>query len=245
MPCGQFFGLGRIEQVSDERNDETYYEVGRFVELLGKKNPNILEILFVEKAMIRHRHDLFELFRQEDVLSRHCEQTFAGYAMAQIRKARGLNKKIVNPMEGPRKSILDFCYLVEGQGSITLHDWLKREEIDSDNCGLVKIPHMRDVFGIFHDFSRQIRYRGMVKSEASNDLILSSVPKGETPVGWMNFNTDGYKKYCKAYREYQDWLENRNEARFATNISHGKNYDSKNLMHTFRLLSMAEEIARE
>jgi len=27
-------------------------------------------------------------------------------------------------------------------------------------------------------------------------------------------------------------------------MSHGKNYDSKNIMHVFRLLKMAEEIAR-
>lgn len=245
MPRNQFFGLGRVEQVSDEKNDETYYEVGRFVELLGKNNPNILEILFSESAMIRHRNELFDLFRPEEVLSRLCEQTFAGYAMTQIRKARGLNKKIVNPMEGPRKSILDFCHLAEGQGAVPLSDWLARTGIDSSDCGLVKIPHMRDVFGIFHEPSGRIRYRGMIKSEASTDLVLSSIPRGETPVGWMNFNKDGYKKYCKAYREYQDWLKNRNEARFASNISHGKNYDSKNLMHTFRLLSTAEEIARE
>ncbi len=41
------------------------------------------------------------------------------------------------------------------------------------------------------------------------------------------------------------WVEHRNKARYNTNIEHGKNYDSKNLMHTFRLLDMAEEIARE
>ena len=84
----------------------------------------------------------------------------------------------------------------------------------------------------------------MRRSEAT-ELLLSSIPKGEVPVGWMNFNQDGYKRYCREYREYHDWLKNRNEARYATNVAHGRNYDSKNLMHTFRLLDMAEEIARE
>ena len=41
------------------------------------------------------------------------------------------------------------------------------------------------------------------------------------------------------------WVELRNEARFATNSEHGRGYDSKNLMHTLRLLAMAGEIARE
>ena len=62
------------------------------------------------------------------------------------------------------------------------------------------------------------------------------------PVG---FNKDGYKKHCNEHQSYWDWVKHRNEARYATNIDHGRNYDSKNLMHTFRLLDMAEEIARE
>ena len=49
--------------------------------------------------------------------------------------------------------------------------------------------------------------------------------------------------YCKDYREYWDWVEKRNESRYENTIEHGKNYDSKNLMHTFRLLEMAKEIA--
>ena len=50
------------------------------------------------------------------------------------------------------------------------------------------------------------------------------------------------KKYCKDYREYWDWVDKRNEHRYQDNLAHGKNYDSKNMMHTFRLLDMAIEI---
>ena len=54
----------------------------------------------------------------------------------------------------------------------------------------------------------------------------------------------GYKKHCKDWREYRDWLAERNESRFAGTLAHGRGYDAKNLMHTFRLLDSAEEIAR-
>lgn len=241
MPRSSFFGTDRVDQVSDETNDETYYEIGRFIELLGKSNPNILEMLYSEPEWTRFSHPLFAGIQPGWVLSKLCESTFAGYAMTQVRKARGLNKKIVNPMEGPRKSLLEFCYVVENQGSVPLKRWLEQNDLCQEDCGLVKIPHMRDVFGIFQGRN----YRGIVKSEASTELLMSSIPKGESPVGWMQFNKDGYKKYCREYREYQDWLKNRNEARYADNAEHGRNYDSKNLMHTFRLLDMAEEIAKE
>src|SRR5690606_25500286 len=50
--------------------------------------------------------------------------------------------------------------------------------------------------------------------------------------------------HLKEYREYWEWVEKRNEARYASTVQHGRNYDAKNLMHTFRLLEMAEEIAK-
>ena len=242
MPRENFFGFGKIEQVSDENNDESYYEIGRFIQLLAKNNPNILEVLYADDDCIRFRHPLFDLIDPNDVLSKLCEATFAGYAMTQIRKARGLNKKIVNPMDGPKKSILDFCYIVHGQGSIPVSEWLESEGLRQEECGLVKVPHMRDVYAVFAGFPT---CRGIIRSDEASEVILSSIPKGAEPRGWMSFNKDGFKKYSKEYREYQDWLEKRNPARYATNIAHGRNYDSKNLMHTFRLLDMAGEIAAE
>ena len=61
----------------------------------------------------------------------------------------------------------------------------------------------------------------------------------------LYFNKDGYSVYCKKYKEYWEWVGKRNEARYNTTMSHGKNYDSKNMMHVFRLLLMAKEIAEE
>jgi len=245
LPRERLFGLPRsqVEQVSDDTNDETFYEVGRFIHLLTGNNPNILEMLYTEPGMTRYRHPLMDRIDPAIVLSKLCRDTFAGYAMTQVRKARGLNKKIVNPMDGPRKGLLEFCYVVDGQGSVPLSDWLDQRGLRQRNCGLVNVPHMRDTYAVFHS-EADTTYRGVVRDPGeSTDLLMSSVAKGETPVAWMQFNKDGYKKYCREYREYHEWLAKRNEARYLTNVEHGRNYDSKNLMHTFRLLDMAAEIA--
>ena len=37
----------KVEQVNDERNDTVWYEIGKYLELLAKSNPNMLESLFV------------------------------------------------------------------------------------------------------------------------------------------------------------------------------------------------------
>ncbi len=244
MPEKRLFGLGYIEQINDERNDVVYYELRRFVALLMKNNPNILEMLNSPQDCILFKDPLFDLLTTELFLSKLCKNAFAGYAFSQIKKAHGLNKKIVNPMPEERKLILDFCYVVKGQGSIPLSKWLKDNDLQQEKCGLVNIPNMQGCYAVFYDTDGSKHYKGVMKKEEANDVLLSSVVKGESPVATMFFNKDGYSKYCKDYREYWDWVKNRNEVRYENTIASGKNYDAKNMMHTFRLLDMAEEMLK-
>jgi hypothetical protein len=91
-------------------------------------------------------------------------------------------------------------------------------------------------------------YKGLVKtSEGANDaesnqLRLSSVPKGEIPFATITYNKDGYTQHCKDYNSYLTWLQNRNEQRWTDVQSHGQKIDGKNMMHCRRLLEMSREI---
>lgn len=242
LPQSMYYGLDYIPQISDEKNDVVYYELKRFVELLYKNNPNILEMLNSPEDCILYKHPLFDLLEPTLFLSKQCKETFAGYAMSQIKKARGLNKKIMTPMEKERKSVLNFCYVQHQQGAIALHSWLKQKGYHQEQCGLVNIPHMRDVYGLYYDKNKEHNFEGIVRAKTTDTILLSSIPAGLVHEAMLYFNKDGYKKYCKDYREYWDWVEKRNESRYENTLSHGKNYDAKNMMHTFRLLDMAEEI---
>jgi len=155
-----------------------------------------------------------------------------------------LNKKIFNPVSQERKSILHFCQVTNNSGTTTLLNWLEKNHYQQENCGLVKLSNMKGLFALFYDTQEQFNYKGIIQKETSNEVSLSSVPKGQKVITYLYFNKDGYTKYCKNYKEYWEWVRNRNEARYEKTISHAQNYDSKNLMHTFRLLNMAEEIAR-
>ncbi len=246
LPKPVFYGLEYTEQVNNESNDEVYYELKRFIDLLSKNNPNILELLATPEDCVISRHPLMDQVKPEMFLSRLCKQTFAGYAQSQIKKAKGLNKKIVNPVDQERKSVLDFCYVVKGQGAVSLSSWLSSYEFKQEDCGLVNVPHMKDTYSVFHNKQISEGYlKGISSGMDANDVSLSSVPKGVEPIALMSFNKDGYSKYCKDYKLYWDWVDKRNDARYENTIEHGKNYDAKNMMHTFRLLNMAEEIAKE
>jgi uncharacterized protein len=253
LPKDQFYGLEYIPQISNETNDVVYYELGRFVELLLKNNPNILEILASPKDCILYKHPLMEQLQLEDFLSKLCKDSFAGYAVTQIKKARGLKKKIVNPMAEEKKSLLDFCYVV-GTGrnlsvqdlsaSISIKKWLSDNNYHQSQCGLVKINHIKEMYALFYDAQNILSYKGIIQKETSNEVSLSAIPKTEKVIGYLSCNQDGYSKYCKEYKEYWDWIEKRNEDRYNTNQQHGKNYDSKNMMHTIRLLQTAEQILK-
>ncbi|RYD48892.1 MAG: hypothetical protein EOP85_02665, partial [Verrucomicrobiaceae bacterium] len=189
-------GLDDIEQVADERNDQVYYELGHFVSLLLKNNPNALELLAMPEDCIRHRHPLFKLLDPQVFLSKLCAKTFGEYAMGQIRKARGLNKKIVNPQPEERLTMLSFCHVPEGQGSLPVLEWLARRGLDPTRCGITGVQHAAGIFAIYQD--PEIVYRGLVSPKDADALVFSSVPVEAQPIGWMHFNQDAFRAHCKA-----------------------------------------------
>jgi hypothetical protein len=244
QPKREYYGLTYIDQINNETNDIMYYEIKKFVDLLLKNNPNILELLYTPEDCVLHRHPGLSLLKPEMFLSRLCNQTFGQYAYAQIKKARGLNKKILNPLDRKRKTILDFCHVVKGQGSVPVAEWLAEQGYVQEGCGLVRIDHMRDMYALFHQSQTDRKFSGIFSGQEADEVSLSSVPEGLQPKAILYFNKGGYSVYCKEYRQYWEWVEQRNEERYENAVSHGKNYDAKNMMHVFRLLNMAEEIAR-
>ena len=268
-------------QIGDEKHDTTYYELGRWVELLIKANPNALESLFVpQDKIIGDIHPSIQLIieNRDLFVTKECFKSLSGYAVSQIKKCRGLNKKCVQPMVH-RKEVLDFCYTFKGQGSQPISEFLKKYNLKQMYCGLVNIPNMKDVYGVYYDFAAHIffekpdineknrlMYSDLVKEDAtrqiiesriknkdffgysgivhpggsSNEVRLSSIPKGEDSICFMSYNQSGYESHCKEYREYQEWVEKRNPVRYESNLNF--NYDRKNVMHCVRLLHMGREL---
>lgn len=274
-----------VEIVKDEKSDTVFFEFGRWVELLLKSNPTVLEGLFAPKeCIIGNVHPVVrEIIDHRDMfLSKECFKTFYGMAVSQIEKARGLKKKIVNPIT-ERKDILDFCYTFKDQGSQPIKEWLAENGLDQKYCGLVNVPNMPGVYGVYYDFAayfhfenvnwhdefirlegpyvsmlNNIRviieriskkeffgYGGIVHPDEilkSNDVRLSSIPKGETPICFMTYNKNGYESHCRDYKDYKEWEKERNPIRYESNLNH--NYDGKSIMHAMRLIRMAKELAQ-
>ncbi|WP_201596398.1 DNA polymerase beta superfamily protein [Psychrobacter vallis] len=232
-----------IAQVSNHSNDIVYYELGRYVELLLQNNPNMMELLATPAEHILYKHPLMAHFSADWFISKLCQKTFAGFANSQIKKARGLNKKIVNPMSLEKKSILEFCSVfIEGR-SVTLTEWLHNTATAQQHIGLSVMSKATQMYAMHIDNTKTFGFSGLYQHADATQLRLSAIPKGMTPIAYLSFNEQGYSKYCRDYKEYWQWVANRNEARYQSTIAHAKEYDAKNMMHTIRLLEMAYDIA--
>lgn len=155
--------------------------------------------------------------------------------------------------------------------SISLSKYLSDRNMNQGFCGLSKVANSKDLYALYYDYyahsvfekslsgyiTRFLNKYGLGPSvglcgfsglafEGSNELRLSSVPKNVPEyyfLGYVSYNKDGYSQHCKDFREYETWLEKRNEQRWVDVQSHGQKIDGKNMMHCYRLVDMARDIA--
>jgi predicted nucleotidyltransferase len=77
---------GVPEQLEDQETEECYWEIGKFLTLALKANPNILEVLY--SPLVEHVAPLAEelIAERHRFLSRIVYQTYNGYVMSQFKR---------------------------------------------------------------------------------------------------------------------------------------------------------------
>lgn len=181
-------GMDYQAQVSDEKHDTTWFELGEFCRLLLKSNPTVLEALFVpEGKIITPPSDIvMPLFENRDqFVTKECFKPFVAYALEQIHKARGLNKKIVNPVT-ERLTPFDFAYTFYNQGSTKIKNWLDNRGLNKDFCGLVHIPNMHDTYGVYYDWGAHFQHYNIDYNELEKAMFGSN-PFGILLLGWFGY----------------------------------------------------------
>ena len=148
-------GFNYQDQISNKTNDVVWYELKKFMHLLIKSNPTILEALFIDDKFVTFEHPIITDLKKykDEFLTKKCFNSFFGYAEAQIKKAKGLNKMINWEADKiKRKGILDFAYTFHKQGSTKIENWLEYRGLNQKYCGLVNIPNMKDIYGVYYDW---------------------------------------------------------------------------------------------
>ena len=274
-PIDWFIGSGknRENMVKSEKSDDYWDELGKYFKELGESNPEALVSLFTPEKHIKYFSPLLKPLWEirDSLITKKCFKPFAGYAVSQIKKAKGLKKAInIDPEQvKERKTPLDFCQVPVGIGTWTLTKWLRDNNLKQEYCGISRLPNSIESYALYYDwgadnnvgvddyfrltgkFSAQkkdvIGYRGILSQTdpLSSQLRLSSIPfelRNEQPLCYFQFNSGAYSQHCVDYKRYWDWVKNRNENRFQLNK--GYDFDSKNMSTCVRILTMAKEMAQ-
>jgi predicted nucleotidyltransferase len=91
--------------------DTTYYEVRKFIELLGKANPTILEMLWIKDDFVLKTSQAFEYIKnnRQFFLTKACQHSYLGYTFQQLKRF---------PEHQDYKNLMHTCRLCHAARSI-------------------------------------------------------------------------------------------------------------------------------
>jgi len=234
LPEDDILGMEYKEQLKIHK-DYMGYEIRRFLELLRKGNPTVLELLYSPSDCILIKHPAFQILLQdkEKFVTKVCENAFYGYAKQQRTKAEGLEKMMNWEVQRvTKKTPIDFCYIPQGYDSIPAAYWLDKHNLEQKFCALTSVSHCRDLFALYYDaeahncfselidfeereaykklrkengFTMGLGYKG-IAFEDSNDIRLSNIPLEERKNSLCNLS---YNKdsYRKHCDDYKKYQE--------------------------------------
>ncbi len=258
-PMEYIVGLRGFNQyVRNEPDDVTIFALRKFVDLALKCNPNVIEQLFVDERHIVKTTKWGEELREKRklFLSTRALYTFTGYAMSQLKRIKRHKGWLMSPPKGmPSRQdygLPEHTLIPKDQlgAAMTLMQRHLHEHVPSlaaaDNFG-------REQFweGLATVLSLYAGTRGISFAETEDwpdvqEEVLLAVGRD------LGFSADfltllakekSYSTSKREWKQYSDWVKNRNPARAALEARYG--YDCKHAMHLVRLMRMGREILED
>lgn len=231
-----------FEQVETHEPDVVIYELRKFLRLASECNPNIIELLWTEREdrvvwtpaadlLTRHR-DLF--------LSRKARQTFAGYAMAQLKRIRTHRRWLTQSPAGaptraqfglPERTVVpaDQLAAAHAQVSKQVETWTADDLGELSPADRIALANrLAEMFAAV-DLTEDRRYAAAARWLGMDDNFMELLDRERR-----------YNTAQNDWRQFTRWQNERNPKRAALEARHG--YDTKHAMHLVRLLRMCREI---
>ena len=243
VPSAEYARLAQPpKQVADERNDRTYYSLVRFCELMSEANPTTIEMLFLPDDCIMKTSPAHSMLVDNRGLfvTQKAVDSHLSYALSQIKKARGTNKRVWNPWPEEPPQAEDYClFLGDAKGRAVP---VRETEVNLASCKVTRLVGNRaaDMFALY-DYGAPtggIFHGGMLVETGAADLDR------EKRIGILIYNEQAFNSAKRQHHEYWDWRRNRNESRWTAQERGQIDYDAKNMMHLVRLLLSGENIVK-
>lgn len=248
VPPERYAGLTAIpNQISDAKGDHVYYSLRRVVELIAESNPTLMEIVFTpEDCILACSTALQPLFSAKArLVSQALVRAKLGYAMGQIKKARGQKKWINQPQPEAAPTAQQFCHwlpaVIDKTGALPGRPKpLAQLPVSLEHCHAAGVEHAGHWYRLYHIGASA---RGVFRGGGLP--VCESIPialETSSYLGLLMFNEQGFQRAKLDHHNYWRWRDERNDARWLAQ-EHGQlDYDAKNLMHCMRLLFSAKNV---
>jgi predicted nucleotidyltransferase len=231
----------------DVKAECVIFDVSKFLSLCAAANPNALELLFASEQdwllatpQWRRIHD-----QRGHFLTKKVQQTFLGYAMAQLKKIQTHRSWLLNP-PAKKPTREDFGLPPHG-GTLSADDQHRieqsiAEKLRSYGIDNVDMPRPTRI-------ALQERLEGLYRDAVAtteDDVEermrgVATAALGVPPEIAATLNAEKrYRAALKHWDSYQTWKSQRNPARAELERMHG--YDTKHAMHLIRLMRMGLEV---
>ncbi len=234
-------------RAQDIKTECVIFDLSKFVGLCAAANPNALEILFADPGdwlfdspAWRRLHDERQRF-----LTKKVQQTFHGYAMAQLKKIKTHRSWLLHPPT-KKPSREDFG-LPGAAGTLSRDDQNRIEQsiadklrsygidnVDMPKPTRIAVQERLDTFYRDALSTSDEDLDDRMRAVASHALQLPA-----DVVAALNAEKK-YRAAMKHWDSYQTWKTQRNPARAELERQHG--YDTKHAMHLIRLMRMGLEV---
>ncbi len=247
----------QTSQINDEKHNVVYYSLYRAFELLKTANPNFIELLWTPDDCVIKTDDVIMPILLENrnlFITKEAYHSHAEYALAQIKRAKGKNKKVHNPCPETMPVKEDFCRVIlinklsplfkcdtwEFKDLILDNQYplrpipIKETNIDLSKCHVASLEHAPNMFRLY---SYGEKSKGVFRGQ--DMLTCESIPKEdewENILGILIYDKNEYDKAVKDWHSYWSWKRNCNPERWKSQEGGEIDFDVKNMQHSFRLI---------
>ncbi len=235
-----------IKQCSDSRNDHRFYALKNFLEMASNANPNLLDLLFIPEDCILYETSYWRQLQSKRHLfvSKLACKSYGEYAISQIKKAKGCNKRINNPQPIDLPVADAFCKFIPLKEQTD--NWSRPIDLSIAAINLKEchVSAVKGIKGLFRLYYYGPQAKGVFRN---GTLVCESIPYEDEQthfIGFLIFNNDAFEYAKRQHKQYWIWRQNRNENRWQNQEKGLLDYDAKNMMHTFRLFYSGINIMR-
>lgn len=228
------------------KTEAVVFDIAKFLRLCAAANPNALEILFADEGDWLHETPAWRRLHAERqrFLSQKVQQTYLGYAMAQLKRIKTHRSWLLEP-PARKPSREDFG--LPAATTVGRDDQNRIEQSIADKIrsyGVDTVEMSKAARIAVEERLRAFWEDTLAASDDELDERVRAVATHalELPAETVSaLNAERrYRSALKHWEAYQAWKSERNPARAELERCHG--YDTKHAMHLVRLMRTGLEL---